>query len=112
MENEYIKIAFLSEEKEITLDYNQPDLTRLIRFIIQYNLDVTKENITVESDIDDFDNEDFKSILIEAHAEFRDELESFYSNISSIVSTHYDVEGLSDEIIRRVTTPQNTESTM
>ena len=103
METEYIKIVFISEGKDFSLDYNQPNLTSLIRYIIQNNLRISTENISVESDIEDFDNEEFKSILIEAHSEFSMELESFYTNIATTISTYYNDETLSAEIIKRIT---------
>ncbi len=108
MVSEYIKIVFHSENKEYTLDYNQPNLALLIRYIIQNNLNVSPENISVESDIEDFDNEEFKTILVEAHSEFSEELAVFYKNISTTISTYYNDEDLSAEIIRRVTNTQES----
>lgn len=101
MENK-IKIIFAQEKKEIVIDIEQPDLANLIHRIVSEHLDVSKDNLSIETDNNEFDKEEFKELLIEVHDEFCNEIDLFYENIQSEIKTYYDDEELSKIVIERI----------
>lgn len=100
MENNII-IKFKKEGEQITLGFDQPNLGELIKKILKENLEVSAENVEVESTVQDFDQKEFKSILVSVHEEFVEEINKFYENIETDIKTYYD-ENLSTEVIRRI----------
>lgn len=101
MENN-IHLRFKAEDLDYDLDYDQPDLTALVQFIIQRSVSVTRENLEISCCIDEFDHNEFREILIEVHKEFQEEIQNFYSNIQKEIKTHYADDALSDAIIQRI----------
>lgn len=101
MENK-IHLRFVAEDLDYDLDYDQPNLTALVQFIIQRSVAVNRENLEISCCIDGFDHNEFREILIEVHEEFQEEIRKFYSNIEKEIKTYYDDETLSDAIIERI----------
>ncbi len=101
MENK-IKIVFRKEEIEIELDINQPDLANLVHRIIAEHLQVSKENIDMKSDNNNFDKEEFLELLIEVNDDFIEEIDKFYENIEQEIVTYYNDEELSEHIIDKI----------
>lgn len=98
MENRIV-VKFHNEDIELTIDYDEPDFTFFIQTVIRNHLNVSAENINIECNIDDFDCNEFKEILIEVHNEFKGEIDQFFQNIRSEIRTYYDSESLSEYII-------------
>ena len=98
MENRIV-VKFRNEDIELTIDYDEPDFTFFIQTVIRNHLNVSAENISIECNIDDFDCNEFKEILIEVHNEFKGEIDQFFQNIRSEIRTYYDSESLSEYII-------------
>ena len=69
MENN-IKIIFQNEDREILLNILQPDLAQVIHIIVSENLVVSKENVLIESDNQEFDKDEFLDILVTVYDEF------------------------------------------
>lgn len=101
MENKLL-ISFHDVEPKFELDIQQPDLAKLVHFLVDNNISITKENTTIETKNESFDTEEFLDILISVHEEFKDEIETFYQNIESEINTYYDDEELSKEIIENL----------
>ena len=90
MENRIV-VKFHNEDMELIIDYDEPDFTFFIQTVIRNHLNVSAENISIECNIDDFDCNEFKEILIE--------IDQFFQNIRSEIRTYYDSESLSEYII-------------
>lgn len=103
MENS-IHFQFINEDQSFDLDYDQPNLTELVRFIIQNALSVSQENLRIECSVDGFDCDEFRNILIEVNDEFKDELQQFYKNIKTEINTYYEDEKLADAVISHILT--------
>ena len=101
MENN-IKIIFQNEDREILLNILQPDLAQVIHIIVSENLVVSKENILIESDNQEFDKDEFLDILVTVYDEFSEEISKFFVNIKEEIKTYYESEELSEEIIKRI----------
>lgn len=101
MENN-IKIIFHNEEREILLNILQPDLAQVIHIIVSENLVVSKENVLIESDNQEFDKDEFLDILVTVYDEFSEEISKFFVNIKEEIKTYYESEELSEEIIKRI----------
>ena len=101
MENK-IEILFKKENKTIALDIKQPDLAHMVHTIIAEHLDVSKDNLVISSNEDNFDKEEFLDLLIEVHGEFCVEINKFYENIENEISTYYNDEELSETIINKI----------
>lgn len=101
MENK-IEILFKKENKTIVLDIKQPDLAHMVHTIIAEHLDVSKDNLVISSNEDNFDKEEFLDLLIEVHGEFCVEINKFYENIENEISTYYNDEELSETIINKI----------
>lgn len=109
MENKVL-VSFLKENDCFELDINQPDLSGLIHLILKKHIVVTADNISVTcDDEDDFDCELFKDMLIEVHDEFSAEIDTFYKNIKIDISTYYNDEKLSEQIISELLKEENKE---
>lgn len=98
MENN-LEIFFIKENETITINIEQPDLSGLIHKIVAKNLCVTRENVEIKTENDNFDKEEFLSILVEVHEEFSKEIELFYSNIQKEIKTYYKHDELSEAVI-------------
>lgn len=59
-----------------------------------------------DTNVEGFDSEEFKEILITVHEEFKGELDLFFENIKKDITTYYDDE-LSAEIISRIDVMQS-----
>lgn len=101
MENKLL-ISFQDMDPNFELDIQQPDLAKLVHFLVENNVSITKENTTIETKNESFDTEEFLDILITVHEEFKDEIETFYKNIENELNTYYDDEELSKEIISKL----------
>ena len=101
MENK-IKMAFIKENKEIEIDIANPDLAKLIHTIVAEELKMSRENIEISTDVENFDTEELLDILLGVHEEFCEEIDTFYANIKMDIKTYYDDEILGEEIIRRI----------
>lgn len=101
MENK-IAILFKKENKTIELDIKQPDLANLVHTIISEHLLVSKNNLEISSNENNFDKEEFLDLLIEVHGEFCDEINKFYKNIQKEICTYYKDEKLSETIINNI----------
>lgn len=101
MENKLI-IIFKKEQKEIELDITNPDFANLIHMIVAEKLEMTKENVEISTDAENFDVDELLDILVCVHGEFCEEIETFYSNIKKDMSTYYDDEALGEKIIQRI----------
>lgn len=101
MENN-IKIIFQNEDREILLNILQPDLAQVIHIIVSENLVVSKENVLIESDNQEFDKDEFLDILVTVYDEFSEEISKFFVNIKEEIKTYYESEELSEEIIKRI----------
>lgn len=101
MENK-IAILFKKENKTIELDIKQPDLANLVQTIISEHLLVSKNNLEISSNENNFDKEEFLDLLIEVHGEFSDEINKFYENIQKEICTYYKDEKLSETIINKI----------
>ena len=101
MENN-IKIIFQNEDREILLNILQPDLAQVIHIIVSENLVVSKENVLIESDNQEFDKDEFLDILVTVYDEFSEEISKFFVNIKEELKTYYESEELSEEIIKRI----------
>lgn len=101
MENR-INILFIKEDINIAIDIQQPDLSNLIHKIIGEHLSVSRENIKISTENENFDKEEFLDLLIEVHGEFCDEIDKFYENINKEIITYYRDEELSKHIIEKI----------
>ena len=101
MENR-INILFIKEDINIAIDIQQPDLSNLIHKIIGEHLSVSRENIKISTENENFDKEEFLDLLIEVHGEFYDEIDKFYENINKEIITYYEDEELSKHIIEKI----------
>lgn len=101
MENKLI-FTFKDQNERFELDITQPDLAKLVQLVIEKNLLVSKENISLATVNQEFDVEEFLDIFISVHEEFKVEIDKFYENISKDIKTYYSNETLSDEIISRI----------
>lgn len=101
MENN-LCIKFRKEEVEVNINIQQPDLANLIHEIVGKNLCVSKENISIDTENQEFDKEEFLEILISVHEEFSEEINKFYANIENDISTYYSDEELSNLIINKL----------
>lgn len=101
MENNLL-IRFKEENKEITIDILQPDLAKLIHAIVAEQLNVSKENIQINTENGEFDKEEFLDILISVHEEFSQEIDKFYNNIKKDIQTYYSYDELGDIIIDKL----------
>ena len=101
MENK-INLKFRNEDLEYDLDYDQPNLTELVRFIIQNGISVSQDNLVIESNVAGFDCNEFRDILIEVNDEFKEELQQFYTNIKTEITTYYEDDKLAEAIISRI----------
>ena len=70
--------------------------------IVAEHLLVTKENMEITTENQEFDKEEFMNMLIEVHEEFNEEVDNFFDNIQSEINTYYSDEELSMEIIKRI----------
>lgn len=100
MENS-IKVNLVKESITLEIDFQQPDFSKFVRQVLAQHLDISSSNVMVSSDVDGFDCDEFKDILITVHEEFQKDLDVFYDNIKKDIRTYYD-DDLSDEIIKRV----------
>ena len=101
MENK-LKILFKKEQKEVGLNIANPDLAQLVHKVVAERLVVSKENVEILTEDDNFDTEEFLDILVCVYEEFCGEIEKFFTNINNEIKTYYDDEVLGDEIIRRI----------
>lgn len=101
MENK-INIHFNQENTDVELDFEQPDLSLFVKKVLSEHLSVTNSNIIITSTVDSFDTKEFAEILVSVHEEFEEELSLFFQNIEKDVSTYYDDDNLSEEIISRI----------
>ena len=101
MENN-LRIKFIEENIEVSINILQPDLAKLIHEIVANNLRVIKENIEISTENSEFDKEEFLEILINVHEEFVQEIDKFYSNIQKDIKTYYSDEELSEMIIQKL----------
>lgn len=93
MENN-LKIGFRQEETEVVINIQQPDLAKLIHDVVSKNLNVSRENIEISTENQEFDKEEFLDIFISVHEEFFDEINKFYENIQHDIKTYYSDEEL------------------
>ena len=100
MENS-IKVNLIKESITLEIDFQQPDFSRFVKQVLSQHLDISSSNVMVSSDIDGFDCDEFKDILITVHEEFQKDLDTFYDNIIRDIRTYYD-EDLSTVIINRI----------
>lgn len=105
MGNELI-IRFKEENREIVVNILQPDLAQLIHAIVAEHLDVSKENIEINTANNEFDKEEFLDILISVHEEFSQEIDIFYDNIKKDINTYYSYEDLGSFIIDKIKNDQ------
>lgn len=101
MENK-VNILFEKENEEIELDISNPDLANLVHIIVSEQLEVTRENLKLTTNVENFDTTEFLDILVSVHNEFQEEIEKFYNNIKTDIKTYYDDETIGEEIIRRI----------
>lgn len=101
MENK-LKILFKNEQKEMELNITNPDLAQLVHKIVAEQLVVSKENVEILTEEDNFDTEEFLDILVCVYEEFSGEIDKFFTNIKNEIETYYDDEVLGEEIIRRI----------
>lgn len=101
MENK-LNIVFKRENKEITLDIANPDFAELVHKIVAEDLKMTKDNVEISTEVENFDKDELLDILVGVHEEFCEEIETFYTNIKSDIKTYYDDETLGEEIIKRI----------
>ena len=101
MENK-ILINFIKENKEIELNYDQPDLRQLVTTIISEHLEVNASNIIISTGIENFDAQEFKEILISVHEDFEQEIDKFFENIKQEIKTYYDIDGVTEEVLCRI----------
>lgn len=101
MENK-VFINFKEEDVNIEINIQQPDLADLVHRIIAEHLMVTKDNVEVSSDVENFDKEEFLELLIEVHSDFCEEIDKFYENIENEICTYYKDEDLSKHIINKI----------
>ena len=101
MENK-LNITFKNEKIDIELDIANPDLAELIHRIVAENLDMTKENVEITTEVEEFDTDELLDIMVTVHEEFCKEIDIFYKNIKNDITTYYDDEVLGEEIIRRI----------
>lgn len=101
MENK-IKISFQEEDFALELDINQPDLAKIVHEIVSRHLVVSKENVTINTDNEEFDEEEFLDILVSVYEDFNEEINQFFENVQSDIKTYYEMDELSNEVIRRI----------
>lgn len=102
MENNKIEIIFQTEKTVIPINIQQPDLAGLVHKIVAEHLNVSKENVKIKTENKSFDTEEFLGLLIDVHEEFCEEIEKFYKNIDTEISTYYEDEKLSEYIINEI----------
>lgn len=101
MENKVI-LNFKKEDVNIEINIQQPDLANLVHRIIAEHLTVTKDNVEISSDEENFDKEEFLELLIEVHSDFCKVIDKFYENIDNEICTYYKDEELSKHIIGKI----------
>ncbi len=93
MENSnLVTFKFLKEGAELSLDLDSPNFSDFVKEIINKNYKVSGDNILVSlpnSDEKNIDINTLKDIVIEVHKSYYNDLETFYRNIESEVSTYY-----------------------
>lgn len=103
MENDNIvTFKFLAENEELSLDLDSPNFSNFVKKIINKNYEVSDDNILVSlpnSDEKNIDITTLKDIVIEIHKNYYNDLEEFYRNIESEVSTYYDDE---DQLLKEI----------
>jgi hypothetical protein len=101
MENK-VNIIFKKENVNVEINIRQPDLANLVHRIVAEHLMVSKDNIEISSDEENFDKEEFLELLIEVHEDFCEEINKFYENIDKDICTYYKDEDLSKHIIEKI----------
>lgn len=92
MENNKAIFSFMKEDKKFELNLDSPNFSEFVKNIILNNYEVTDENIKVELEKNDdnkIDIDELKSIVIEIHKEYFDEIGKFYENIKKEIKTYY-----------------------
>lgn len=102
-ESNIVKFVFLKEKKEFCCPLNSFDFSKLVKIIIENNLEVTKENVFLDTEhvSDDVDASILKEMLIEVYEQYKDEINKFYNNIKEEITTYYqDEKDIYDELIK------------
>ena len=94
MENNKVFFKFLKENEELSLNLDSPNFSEFVKSIINKNYYVSEENISISTLNDDknIDIDSLKNIVIEVHKKYMKDLNEFYKNIETEISTYYDDE--------------------
>lgn len=94
MENNIVIFKFLKEHEELALNLDSPNFSDFVKNIINKNYVVSEENISIYTHNDDknIDIDSLKCIVIEVHEKYMKDLDEFYKNIETEISTYYDDE--------------------
>lgn len=92
MESNIVIFSFAKENKCIELELDAPNFSEFVKKIIIGNYEVSDDNISVVfkgPDNKNIDIETLKSIVIEVHQSYFEELNKFYENINKELMTYY-----------------------
>lgn len=94
MENNIVIFKFLKENEELSLNLDSPNFSEFVKNMINKNYNVSEENISTYTlnDNKHIDIDSLKSIVIEVHEKYMKDLDEFYKNIETEISTYYDDE--------------------
>lgn len=94
MANNIVVFKFRLENKELYLNLDSPNFSDFVREIINNNYNVSEKNIlvSIQNDNKNIDIDSLKSIVIEVHKSYMQDLAEFYKNIEYEISTYYDDE--------------------
>lgn len=95
-----VKIKFIKEVKEFEVSYNDLNFDSIIKSIIKYNYEVSKENIQVEKmqSNSNIDASVVMDLLILVHSKYLKEIELFHENIKNEIKTLKMDDELEEEI--------------
>ena len=98
-ENNICVFTFVKEKQEISLNLDSPNFSEFVKEILENNYDISEENITVSCDDNsEIDTEALKTMLINIHDDYKEELETFFTNITNDISTYADESGISEKL--------------
>ena len=92
MESNIAIFSFIKENQQLELELDAPNFSEFVKKIIINNYEVSDDNISVElkkSDNENIDLETLKSIVIEVHQGYSEEINQFYENVDKELQTYY-----------------------
>lgn len=92
MESNIAIFSFIKENQQLELELDAPNFSEFVKKIIINNYEVSDDNISVElkkSDNENIDLETLKSIVIEVHQGYSEEIKQFYENVDKELQTYY-----------------------